>query len=448
MMKRKVTVIVPTHNSEKYIAECVESIMHQTYDNIQIICVDSSTDNTISILTELQQRDERIQIIQDANGSYGHKLNVGIGHADGDYIAIVESDDYILPQMYEDMLKVVEGTEVDYIKCATNHFADIGGSRRFFKEPREKVEENLGRIIDLDAEPEFAWMCLPRIWTALYRKDFLIQNGIWANETPAASFQDTSFTNLVAALAKKCVYVDGAFYCYRNDNVGSSVKSKEKLFCVCDECRYAEEILQRQGKYDEATKTSLLRRKLETYQWNAMRLSEEGCEEFQDGIRTELECDFRDRENLLSDWEKQLLTWLMDKGAMQEHRKATEERFELWQSVLQKLDENRKCVVIGAGVLGDNVLWVHDWLGKDVICSLADNDKTKSAQEMAGYQIESVEDAVKKQADAFYLVANKKYGKEIMNQLIDLGVSAEQILIINKTIGKLELMAECIRHYS
>jgi len=448
MMKRKVTVIVPTHNSEKYISECVESIMHQTYDNIQIICVDSSKDNTINILTELQQQDERIQIIQDANGSYGHKLNVGIEHADGDYIAIVESDDYILPEMYEEMLNGVEGTEVDYIKCATNHFADIGGSRRFFKEPRGKVEENLGRVIDLDAEPEFAWMCLPRIWTALYRKEFLAQNGIWANETPAASFQDTSFTNLVAALAKKCVYKDGAFYCYRNDNVGSSVKSKEKLFCVCDEYKYAEEVLQCQGRYDEATKAVLLRRKLETYQWNAMRLSAEGCEEFQDGIHAELEADFEGREDILSNWETQLLTWLLDKGAMQAHRKATSERLDMWQAVLQKLDEKRKCVLIGAGVIGENVLWVHNWLDKDVICSVADNDKTKNGQKIAGYQIESVESVVEKHTDAYYLIANKKYGKEIMNQLIDLGISEEQILVIDNNIGKLELMTECIRHYS
>ena len=114
-MSVKLSVIVPTHNSEKYIRECIESIIHQTYDNLEILCVDSSKDSTLSLLQEFAQRDCRVRIIQDTNSSYGHKINVGIQQAQGEYIGIVESDDYILPNMYQNMFAKLGQEKVDFI---------------------------------------------------------------------------------------------------------------------------------------------------------------------------------------------------------------------------------------------------------------------------------------------------------------------------------------------
>ncbi len=92
--KIKISVIMTIHNAEKYIRECMESVLNQTFSEIEVLCIDGgSTDGTPHILKEYAERDLRIRIINDANTSYGHKVNRGIEEAVGEYISVVESDD-------------------------------------------------------------------------------------------------------------------------------------------------------------------------------------------------------------------------------------------------------------------------------------------------------------------------------------------------------------------
>ena len=446
-MDIKVSVIVPTHNSEKYIRECVESIMQQTHRNLEILCVDSSKDSTLSILQELAEADSRITIIQDENGSYGHKLNVGIAHATGDYIAIVESDDYILPQMYEQMLENVP-EDIDYIKCAVKHFADINGKRVFVVESRGKVEEHLESVIDLERERELALIDLPKIWTALYKKEFLVKNDIWANETPGASYQDTSFTGIVAFLAKKCIYKKEAYYCYRNDNQGSSVKSKEKMFFVCEEYRYLKDKLLRHQKYTEKEKEQLLKRKLISYRWNMMRLPDESYKEFIAGISDEWkEYPEEMRESLVA-FEKQFLHVLLDVSAAEIYRKEWKNVIDLWQSVISEMDKDHECVLVGAGNFGKKILWLQDIANKNAICAVADNNFQKMKEPLGRYSVQAVEMVTTEYPNAEYLVANKYHAEEIKSQLMSLGIEPEKILIVDKDIEPLKLLGECIKHYS
>lgn len=90
------TVLVPCYNVEKYVTQCLESILGQTYSNIEVICIDDgSTDSTPKILQDFSKRDPRIKIITKPNSGYGHSMNIGLDHASGDFIGIVESDDFI-----------------------------------------------------------------------------------------------------------------------------------------------------------------------------------------------------------------------------------------------------------------------------------------------------------------------------------------------------------------
>ena len=98
----KVSVVVPIYNVEKYLRECLDSIVGQTLKDIEIICVDDgSTDRSLSILREYEQKDPRIKVITKPNAGYGHSMNMGLDAATGEYMGIVDSDDYILPDMYE-----------------------------------------------------------------------------------------------------------------------------------------------------------------------------------------------------------------------------------------------------------------------------------------------------------------------------------------------------------
>lgn len=99
------TVLVPCYNVEKYVTQCLESILGQTYSNIEVICIDDgSTDSTPKILQDFSKRDPRIKIITKPNSGYGHSMNIGLDHASGDFIGIVESDDFIKQDMFEKLV--------------------------------------------------------------------------------------------------------------------------------------------------------------------------------------------------------------------------------------------------------------------------------------------------------------------------------------------------------
>ncbi len=102
MIEKKVSVIVPIYNAEKYLNKCLESIIGQTYKNLEIILVDDgSSDNSPTICDAWAQIDSRIRVIHKKNGGVSSARNAGIDLAQGDYIGFVDADDWIEPNMYE-----------------------------------------------------------------------------------------------------------------------------------------------------------------------------------------------------------------------------------------------------------------------------------------------------------------------------------------------------------
>ena len=113
----KVSVIMPSLNVAPYIRECMESVIHQTLRDIEILCVDAgSTDGTWEILEEYAQADRRIKLFHSEKKSYGYQMNLGLKEAVGEYIGIVETDDYILPEMYEELYAYAVEHDADFVK--------------------------------------------------------------------------------------------------------------------------------------------------------------------------------------------------------------------------------------------------------------------------------------------------------------------------------------------
>ena len=109
----KVSIIVPIYNVEQYLVECMESIVHQTLKDIEIICVnDGSTDNSLKIIQDYAQKDNRIVIIDKQNEGYGKGMNDGLDKATGEYVGIVEPDDYVDLHMYEDLYKIAHENDL------------------------------------------------------------------------------------------------------------------------------------------------------------------------------------------------------------------------------------------------------------------------------------------------------------------------------------------------
>lgn len=226
-----VSIIVPVYNVEKYLEQCINSLLNQTMKDIEVICVDDgSTDSSSRILNEFSSRDPRVQVISKENTGYGDSMNRGIARAKGKYIGIVESDDYVLPDMFSSLLREAERTDADVVKSNYHSFSESSGLN---------YEEILNGIpyhkILNPKDHERIWKIIPSIWSALYRKDFLEKNGIMFHATPGASYQDVSFGYKVLLSTEKMVCVPEAYLCYRSDNENSSVKSTKKVFCIMDE---------------------------------------------------------------------------------------------------------------------------------------------------------------------------------------------------------------------
>ncbi|EGS36618.1 glycosyltransferase, group 2 family protein [Limosilactobacillus oris F0423] len=96
MEKEKVSVIVPVYNDEKYLADCVDSILHQSYQNLELILIDDgSTDNSAQICEDYRERDDRVRVLHKVNGGVGSSRNAGLAMATGDYILFVDNDDWL-----------------------------------------------------------------------------------------------------------------------------------------------------------------------------------------------------------------------------------------------------------------------------------------------------------------------------------------------------------------
>ena len=137
----KVSIIVPVYNVGKYLSKCLDSLINQTLEDIEIICInDGSTDNSLDILKSYRTKDSRIKIIDKPNEGLSITRNLGIHSATGNYIGFIDSDDWIDLDFYEKLYSAITSNDVD-IACATiiRKRENSSKYRVFFKE--EKIYE-------------------------------------------------------------------------------------------------------------------------------------------------------------------------------------------------------------------------------------------------------------------------------------------------------------------
>lgn len=154
---KKISVIVPVYNVEPYLERCIDSILSQTRLPDEIICVDDgSTDGSGDILNHYADRFDIIKVIHKANGGLVSARKAGLAKASGDYATYVDSDDWIEPNMYEEMMHAAEETNADIITSDCIH--DYGSHQTIEREKVDsgyydgkKVEDILNKLIDVDS---------------------------------------------------------------------------------------------------------------------------------------------------------------------------------------------------------------------------------------------------------------------------------------------------------
>lgn len=237
----KVSVVMPIYNVEKYLEKCLDSVINQTLKEIEIICVnDGSTDSSMDILESYAAKDPRVKIIDKENAGYGNSMNIGIANAQGEYIGIVESDDFVESNMFEILYNKAVKNKAEVVKSNFWLYWSDPEKNKLFEYFRR---EECGKVIVPREHPSF-YNRKPSIWSAIYNRQFLLDNNIDFLETPGASFQDTSFTFKMYSCASRMLCVYEAFLHYRQDNENSSVNNADKkAFCVCDEYQEIEKFV-------------------------------------------------------------------------------------------------------------------------------------------------------------------------------------------------------------
>jgi len=284
MNKPKISVIVPVYNVEKYLHQCLDSIVGQTLTNLEIIVInDGSKDSSLGIIKDYAAKDARFKVIDKPNEGYGKTMNRGIEAATGEYIGIVESDDWIEPDMYETLYRVAKTHDVDVVKSRFIEFENTTHDVRTSWMPESDVE----RVIN--PRLNFAIFYVPpSIWCAIYKRVFLNEHNIRFLESPGASYQDTAFNFKVWAMANRVYLIMTPLVHYRVGHASQSVKGKDKVFCICDEFREIERYMTSYPVLFENLEKIFNRMKLNAYIWNLNRLDGENKEVFRKQMQEEL----------------------------------------------------------------------------------------------------------------------------------------------------------------
>lgn len=210
-----ISVIVPIYNVEKYLQQCIDSILIQTYTDLEIILVDDgSTDDCSNICDRYEQIDPRINVIHKENGGLSSARNIGIKASRGEYLAFVDSDDYILPDMYEKMLKALNDSDSDVVMC--NYY-------RFFEKDNKLIKANLSYCCD-SGESFLKTNILDDsyAWNKLYRKELFEDICFPVGKY----FEDVFIMHNIFLKARKVMVIPDALYVYRRrDNSISSCMS-------------------------------------------------------------------------------------------------------------------------------------------------------------------------------------------------------------------------------
>ena len=236
----KVSVIVPIYGVEKYLKEALDSIINQTLDDLEIILIDDGgKDSCPQIIDEYAAKDSRIITIHKQNGGYGQSCNVGLEKATGEYIAIMEPDDYIDSHMYEDLYNIAKKYDSDIVKSPFYKNIDTPMYKNVIYEHFTKyysIPED--RSFTIFEAPHLLYYH-PSIWSAIYKREFLANNNIKFKEVPGAGWTDNPFQVQTMCLAKKINYTSKAYYYWRvlNNNPSEELKDYRIPFERCSEIR-------------------------------------------------------------------------------------------------------------------------------------------------------------------------------------------------------------------
>ncbi len=251
----KVSVIVPSYNTEKVIGQCLGSIINQTLEDIEIIVVDDgSTDNTVAIANEYAQKDSRITVVPKEHENAGVSRNVGLDRAQGEYVVFWDADDFFELNALELLYNKSKEDDADICLCDAWHFNQL-----------LKLDEE-GTKIDFEYIPDntpFSRKTIPDTiynvtanvpWNKMFRTSFVKDNDIRFQSLPKAN--DAYFNLIAMALAERITYIPEKLVHWRYDQkISTTTDLNRSPMCVFDAFEAAYKKLNELGIYEEIQKS-------------------------------------------------------------------------------------------------------------------------------------------------------------------------------------------------
>ena len=426
-----ITVIMPSLNVRPYIEACVASVLNQSLGDIEILCVDAdSADGTWEILQAYAAQDNRIRLLRSTQRSYGAQVNQGLRQARGEYVAVFDTDDYIRPGMLASLLEAAREEYLDYVKADYAMFVQAG-NRELVIDPVYTLRGMgfYGRVID---PREYPVLLLEDgyLWRGLYSRKFLQQNHISLQESPGAAYQDNGFLHQTICRARRVMYLENSFYCYRRDNAAASGNDPRGLAYVMGEYDCIEQVLRPEEldafhHYYYAKMWRLL-------EMNALRFP----------------LDLPEADAVLGRWQQRAehaiaaggfcqaedsdLAWQV-RSFLEEplaYVRCLQGRDKALRRMLKEFLQGlvgKEIVLVSAGEKAQCLLFlIHRWESGRVLC-FCDNSPAKQGGEIAGLPVLSVAEAVQAYAQAHFVIVNLHHTEALQMQLAGEGVTASRV---------------------
>lgn len=232
--KKLISVVVPVYNVEKYIKKCLDSIINQTYKNLEIICVyDDSKDSTVEIAKTYAKKDSRIKLIKNEGIFLGGARNTGIKNASGEYVVFVDGDDWLEPDVYKKAVKIFEKhPESDMVVWQADERDENGNitPKKYFKFSYE------GLVLLNDTKR----LSVTNVaWNKMYKKTTLNKYNILFPE--GTINEDTCFWWKYSSVVSNAYFINEVLYhkLLRPDNIGHTLCDKERksqsVFVITDD---------------------------------------------------------------------------------------------------------------------------------------------------------------------------------------------------------------------
>lgn len=221
MTTPKISIIIPIYNSEKYLNRCLDALINQTFNNIEIICVnDGSTDNSLAILQEYEQADKRIKVYTQPNSGPAKARNTALSHTKAQFIMFCDADDEYTPTMCEEMFKAITDTKADWVMCNSVCYSFSGKPIQSSWIFNYRTGSSLQ--IKTDTRFENVWL-----WNKIFRKSLIDQFNIHFPDGHLSD--DNIFVWSYAAIAQNIYYLDKKLYLHYT--IPNSIMSTYRSHC-------------------------------------------------------------------------------------------------------------------------------------------------------------------------------------------------------------------------